>query len=500
MFQGKIEIVGNQITSLKPEQGNLTILIDGQRFNFGNAYAYPGFTDSHVHLLYGGEFLSMPDLKNAKSEQNCVEFLLKKPFHRGNWLFARGWNQENWSDKTFPTKNSLDSVFPNVPICLIRHDGHCLWLNSKALEICNINKSTAEPEGGKIIKDSNGEPTGILIDEAIELVRPFLPSYSKEQCLNFLQAGILHLAKFGITTIHDMDVDPSNLDLYSEYFNGNYPKINTIVFISGKQFQNKLFDVKQYKNDYLKVVGLKYYMDGALGSYGALLFEPYNDNSCSYGFQLLSEEQLLDIYHITSKHNLGLSIHSIGDKATNIVLNIYNRFVQKSYKKPKFFRIEHCQVVQPEDVLKFYHLGITASIQPLHFSSDYEMAKKRIGQRTALAYPWKSFLKNNVLVCSGSDFPIESPDPLSGLYSFANRNVIDREKIFGFEELDIQEALCTYITNPWTSIKEKPNELKLGSKANITILSMDLNKVTKEHLYEVEVIASISLGNIIYQS
>ncbi len=499
MFQGQIEITGQKIISLKPQQGNLTLIINGQKINFGNAYAFPGFTDSHVHLLHGGEFLSMPDLKNAKSEQECVDLILKKPFHRGNWILARGWNQENWNKKSFPTKKSLDKVFPNTPICLIRNDGHSLWLNSKALEICKINKNTPEPNGGKIVKDLNGEPTGILIDEAIELVRPFLPPYSKEQCLSFLQASTLYLAQFGITTIHDMDVDPESLDIYQEYFNNKNPRINTYILISGKKFSNKVLDVSNYNNDFLHVVGLKYYMDGALGSYGALLFEPYNDNQNSSGLQLLSEETLLEIFNLASKFNLGLCIHAIGDKATHLILKNYELFVQNAYKLPKFLRIEHCQIIHPEDVLKFNQLGIVASIQPIHFPSDFEMAKKRLGNRQALAYPWKSFQKGNVLICSGSDFPIETPDPIIGLYSFVNRDLIDPDKIFGSEKLDIQEALATYTINPWLSIKEKPSNLELGSKANLTILSDDLNKLPKEHLNEIKVLASISQGDIIYQ-
>ncbi|MFN3781811.1 MAG: amidohydrolase, partial [Candidatus Kapaibacteriota bacterium] len=443
---------------------------------------------------------SMPDLKNAKSEQECAELVLQKPFHRGNWIIARGWNQENWSKKSFPTKKTLDKIFPNTPICLIRNDGHSLWLNSKALEICKINQNTPEPKGGKIVKDLNGEPTGILIDEAIELVRSLLPPYSKEQCINFLQASTIYLAQHGITTIHDMDVDPKNLDIYQEYFNNDNPKLNTYVFISGKKLPNDVLDLRHYNSDFLKVIGLKYYMDGALGSYGALLFEPYKDNPNSSGLQLLSEEELLEIFDLASESNLGLSIHAIGDKATHIILKTYEHFIQNVGKLPKFLRIEHCQVVRPDDLPKFNKMGIAASIQPIHFPSDFEMAKKRLDNRQVVAYPWKSLQKNNVLICSGSDFPIETPDPIAGLYSFLNRNLIDTEKIFGSEEIDIQEALSTYTINPWLSIKETPCNLESGFNANLTILSGDLSKFPKEHLSVIKVLASISQGNIIYQS
>ncbi|MCX7908386.1 MAG: amidohydrolase [Ignavibacteria bacterium] len=498
MFQGKIEIADGKIVNLIPKENSLLVIINGKTQNFGNSYAFLGFTDSHLHLLYGGEFLTMPDLSKARSEEECIEIIRQKPFYRGEWIFARGWNQENWKEKDFPTKDSLDRAFPFQPVCLIRQDGHCLWVNSKAMEICNINEKTPDPKGGKIVRCESGKPNGILIDEAIELVRPKLPNYSTEQYFYFLQQSINFLTKYGITTVHDMDVDPNLLKLYYDYFSSNSPKINVKIFLSGKRFEefNQIFQGSN--NKYLEVVGLKYYLDGAFGSFGALLNEPYSDHPLSSGLQLLSEEELFEAFKITAENKLGIAIHSIGDKATNIILNAYEKFINFHSKTPKFIRIEHCQLVQPTDIPRFNKLGIFASIQPIHFLSDFEMARSRLGKRTKFAYPWKSFLANDVIICSGSDFPIENPDPIQGISLLVNRNSFDKDHLFGFEEISIENAINSYTLFPYISISQTHSKLEIGGVANITILSHNPFKIPKKEIPTIKIVGTIIQGEIIY--
>lgn len=499
MFQGYISIDNGKIVHLTESKDELVIIIDGKTYSFGNSFASVGFTDSHLHLLYGGEFLSMPDLTKAKSDEECISIIKQNPFFRGDWIFGRGWNQENWFIKKFPTKTILDESFPNHPVCLIRQDGHCLWLNSKALEICNINKDTLEPKGGRIVKDEFGEPTGILVDDAIELVRPYLPNYTKQQYFEFFKNSISYLARFGITTVHDMDVDPDLLPVYKEYFSENNPKLNVKIFLSGKKFVSRQQTSELVGNEYFQVVGLKFYMDGAFGSFGALLFEPYTDHPQSCGLQLLTEEELINIFEQTAKQKLGIAIHSIGDKATNIILNSYQKFCKTNPDMPNFFRIEHCQLVLSSDIHRFKFLKITPSIQPIHFISDYEMAISRLGNRTKYAYPWKSFINNNAKPCSGSDFPIDNPNPIKGIYSLTNRSKIDTLKLFGDEEIDIDEAIKTYTTYPAISIGEKPDKLCKGNPANIVVLNKNPLNVKRDEIENLEVLATISQGKLIFQ-
>jgi predicted amidohydrolase YtcJ len=502
MFQGEIVIREGIITELLPNRGNLVISFEGKRQNFGNSFAFLGFTDSHLHLLYGGEFLSMTDLSKAKSEKECIELIKKQTFRRGGkWIFGRGWNQENWTNKSFPTKDTLDLAFPNEPVCLIRQDGHCLWVNSKALEHCGITKDTPQPQGGEIVKDESGQPTGVLIDEAIELVRNHLPKYSSEQLMNFIEESIKYLAQFGITTVHDMDVEPENLSTYYDYYDNNNPiKLNLRIFLSGRKFEKIEKNPSLQSQNYLKVVGLKYYMDGALGSYGALLSEPYADNPSTSGLQLLSVDEFMFAFKFAAEKGFGLAIHSIGDKATSLILDSLKNFIRTSQVGPKFVRIEHCQVVNPSDIPKFNELGVVASVQPIHFVSDYVMAMKRLGDRTRYGYPWKSFVDNKVLIISGSDFPIENPNPLAGIQTLVSRNKIDGDRLFGEEEISLDEALRSYTFYPGLAINEAPNNIEIGMPANLTILDQDPYSLPSDEIHSIKVIATIVQGQIIYQS
>lgn len=497
MFQGKIEIENGIITDIVKEKGNLRLIFDGKPLDLGNSFAYPGFVDSHLHLLGGGELLFMPDLSKARSAKECVDILRNSNYRRGYWIFARGWNQEFWDNKSFPDKSILDIHFPNTPVCLIRQDGHCLWLNSSALKICNINENTSEPNGGKIVKDANGYPTGILIDEAIELVRPFLNDYSENFYFKFLEKGIEHLASMGITTVHDMDVDPKYTQIYEKYFNQAETKINVRIFLSGKTVIDN-GKIPEIQNKYLQIVGLKFYMDGALGSYGALLWEKYSDSPFSNGLQLMTKEYLIQSFHFAAKNNLGIAIHSIGDKSTTIILDTYNSYLNQGFHKPKFFRIEHCQIVKPSDLPRFKKLGIIASVQPWHFISDYQMAISRLGTRTKFSYPWKSFLNYGAFICSGSDFPVESPNPIYGLSALVNRTNFDFQNLFGVESIPIEYAIKTYTTFPRITLEEEDIKLKKGAEATLTILNKNLLEIPHEEIIETKVIATITKGQIIY--
>lgn len=500
MFQGEIGITKGVISSLHRSNNKLNIIVDGKSFTFGNAFACVGFTDSHLHLMYGGEFLSMPDLTKSTSAENCAIIIKKYPFYRGDWLFGRGWNQEQWKIKKLPTKDILDNFFPNQPVCLIRQDGHCLWLNSKALEICNITKYTQEPNGGKIFRNETGEPTGILLDNAIELVKQHLPKYSSSQNLFFIKNCVEFLSNFGITTIHDMDVDPEIIDLYFDYFTSTNPKLNTRIFLSGNKFETIDFKINEYLNEFMKIVGLKFYMDGALGSYGALLSEPYSDNPKMEGLQLLDLDKLYNAFDIASKNKIGVAIHSIGDKATSLILKTLEKFMIQGNKKPKFVRIEHCQVVHKSDIPKFNTLGITASIQPIHFFSDYNMAISRLGKRTECSYPWKSFIDNNVLICSGSDFPIDDPNPIKGIHCLINRKKIDSYKLFGDEAINIEQAIESYTTNAAKSICEPIDKIEIGYSANLVILNINPFQTDFESIEKVKILATISQGNVVFHT
>lgn len=501
MFQGHLKIRNNQIIDVARKEGSLIIDLGFKTFEFGNAFAYPGFTDSHVHLLLGGEMLSMPKIRDCKSDLEVLNTIYNNPFYRGDWIYVRGWDNSNWINKELPQKNLIDSFFSDIPVCLIRNDGHCIWVNSKVLEICKISKDTPNPKGGLIVKDHEGQPTGILVDNAIDLVSPFVPKYSENDLFAFLKMSVEYFAQNGITEVDDMDVDPKTLHIYERYFSSHLPKIKVNIFL---QYNESLFEnfwnLKKYENEYISIVGIKLYMDGALGSYGALLSKPYNDKSNFKGLQLLDKSQLIEIFSRVTINKIGIAIHSIGDLATKIILDTYEEAIQKSKTTLPYLRIEHSQLVRKPDLKKFKKLNVIPSVQPVHFTSDFEMAKQRLGERSVIAYPWNSFLQNQIPFCSGSDFPIETANPIEGINALVNRDKIDKSNFFGKEHITIEEAIQTYTTNHFLSLNKEPNTLHIGAKANLTILNNNLLSLEKSKIVEIKVLGTIANGELIYQS
>ncbi len=499
MFQGEIHIENGKISHIRQGLGNLTLVINGKREEFGNSYAYPGFVDSHIHLLGAGEFLSMPNLSKCKSALECLHKLKEWTPTRGEWVFARGWNNENWVDTSLPARQLADSLFPNEPVYIARIDGHCAWVNSKALEVCNITQDTIEPKGGKILKDENGTPNGILLDNAMDLVYKHIPDYTNEQLMLFLKNGITFVASLGLTEVHDMDVPYEFLPLYQKYFETDEPKIQVKLFVNGhKRFPTDKVVVES-KDLSLEIAGIKLYMDGALGSYGAWLWEPYSDRPDTNGFKLLTKEELYEKINIAREVKLGLVIHCIGDRATSEVLNIYEKYIQDYNTNLPFLRIEHSQIVINEDVRRFQRLGVAASVQPYHFISDYSMASKRLGTRTKDAYRWKSFISNGVILCSGSDFPVDTANPFFGIDAMVNRQRYDNLKIYSNESLNITNAIKTYTINPHLSIGKQYGKLVIGNRAEITILDRDLINTPPELIKDTQVVATICNGKVIYR-
>lgn len=498
MFQGEIHIEKGKISYIKQVVGKLVLVINDKRMDLGNSFAYPGFVDSHIHLLGAGEFLSMPNLSVCKSGLECLYKLKEQTLKRGEWVFARGWNNENWSDSSLPTKEVIDVLFPTEPVYIARIDGHCAWVNSKALELCNVTQETVEPKGGKILKYADGNPNGILLDNAMDLVYRHIPKYTDAQLLSFLKKGVTFLASLGLTEVHDIDVPIELLPIYLNYFETDAPKMEIKLFINGHKniYMNDIqFKIKP---SFVEIAGIKLYMDGALGSYGAWLWQPYSDNPNTNGFSLLQKDELIEKINIASELNLGLVIHCIGDRATSEVLNGYEKYIQLYGGKLPFLRIEHSQVVQIEDVERYHRLGVSCSVQPYHFISDYTMATKRLGERTKEAYRWKSFLLNGVILCSGSDFPVDSANPFLGIDAMVNRQRYDHLKLFSDEALNIKDAIKTYTVNPHLSINKKYNKLDVGYPAYITILDRDLINTPSELIKDTKIIATICNGEVIY--
>jgi len=460
----KIIIENGNIISLEDIKNDIIIVKNNKSEIYKDCVITPNFTDSHCHIWGLGMKHSGGDLSNARSIEECIKIIEEDKFFRGNWLIGRGWNQEFWGNE-MPRKEHLDKYFPNIPVCLTRIDGHAIWVNSKAIEISKISQDF-KVEGGEILIDEKGEIIGIFIDNAIQLIERNIPNFTYEQLKSFILKGIDAANKSGITFFHDMDVNSNLHNIYIELDEQKILNSKVYSFLTAQNREYLSFDNKHYKGKNYKVQGIKLYCDGALGSRGAALSENYKDYN-SKGLILLEYDDMLNICIEAAQFGYDIAIHCIGDKAVELVLKVYIKLRELGYNN--ILRIEHSQLAKTDDIVKYSQYDIVASIQPIHFTSDYEMAIKRLGLERLqnIGYPWKSFLKNNVTMIAGSDFPIESEKVLLGINSFVTREPdVNNMK----EKISLDEALQCYTTNPNKLVNYNYKYLEINELASFNII------------------------------
>lgn len=516
----KIKVKEGKIIEISPFSNGLQIINENECLTYPNSIILPGFVDSHLHFFGIGEVGLMPDLRSCKNEDEIIDKINEKPFYRNNWIIGFGWNQELFDKKKFPTKVKLDIAFPNNPIMLKRIDGHSALINSKALELLNIDKSTISPFGGIIVKDSSGNPTGLLIDNAMDLVTPQLPFYDNSQIAEIIDFSQNFLNSLGITEVVDMDLDPYLINHLQKMDKTNKLNIFINSFVKAQNNDYCNYIETPYFGDYFSVIGTKFYADGALGSRGAALHEPYSDNLQESGLLLIKKNDFIKKAIEVLKQGFAVAIHSIGDRAISFVLDSFDEIIKKhSDVLSKFqhdqvypLRIEHCQMFSKSNFSKASELNsiqqIVASVQPIHFQSDFSsgMVQSRIGMdRLEFAYLWKNIIDLGFLFVSGSDAPIESPNPLLGMfnlmYNEMNKNQLVTPEI----------AIKSYTQNAYKSIGKsaQSGSIEIGKNANFTILplafldlinnSQKLNIIEIQKSFEkINVISTIVNGKEVY--
>lgn len=500
-FQGKIEIESGKIKYLEESSGFILIILDQKEYLFENAWALTGITDSHGHIAALGSKLSGLNLDDAKSSEECVEIISDFEPNRGEWLTGNGWNQELWKEKSFPDRSILDSVFPNTPVYLSRIDGHTVWVNSKALKIAKINKFTPDISGGYIERDKSGNPTGILSDNAMELVKNNIPQYSKEQLKKNIISAFYELINNGITCVHDMDVSPSLLDIYHQLNEEGQIPVRIYSYVSGHNDEWLKYNIKPYKSEHFNIVGIKLYADGSLGSRTAAMFEPYSDHSDTKGIFLASDDELFNKSKKAIEQHFHVAIHAIGDAANKMVLKTFSKLYDNNIAEDNaVLRLEHAQHIHPDDLKYFEKHRIITSIQPIHCISDAAtISQKRLGNRSNYAYPWKSLIDAGAVFISGSDFPIESHNPFTGLDALINRIPFGLKKSWhDYEKIDIDTALNSYTSEPYSAINLEgiSGTLKNGDIADMIIIDRDLFNTTDIKLTK---IVAVLVDGKIYQ-
>lgn len=398
---------------------------DAQQIDGGGKFMLPGLTDAHAHL-YGQGFLTISlNLAGSPSLADSLEKIdaFSRENSRSAWILGRGWNQVIWPVKEFPKASDIDPIVNDRPVWLRRIDGHAGWANSKALEIAGIDDDTADPIGGKIIRDDNGVATGVLVDKAMNLMDRHIPSPTKDDIRDAYLRAVESLVALGMTGMHDAGISITEAEVLISMADNSELNMRVYAMLSdsGENLDAMGKPLKAYGNDRLDIQAVKLYSDGALGSRGAAMIEPYSDDVENRGLPFYTQDELDGFVQKSNDMGFQVAIHAIGDLGNRMALDAFEK-AQGGKISPLRNRIEHSQIISLDDIPRFAELGVIAAMQPIHATSDMNMAEDRIGpDRVKGGYAWRRLLDSGAIIASGSDFPVELPNPFLGLYAAVTR-------------------------------------------------------------------------------
>jgi predicted amidohydrolase YtcJ len=504
-----LEFDAGRVTRLYSTEAEAGASKAGTRVDGGGATLLPGLIDAHGHIAALGRALGTVDLVGSASESEAARrvaaFAARNP--GDGWLLGRGWNQVLWPGKSFPARAALDAAAKDRPVALARVDGHALWVNSAALAAAGIDANTPDPAGGQIVRDNAGEPTGVLIDNAMLAVQSIIPEDSVEQRAAVLLRAMRSLAAVGMTSTHDAFTSPIDVQaLRLLRARGEMP-----VRVYG------MLDVLDPGNDpylaegplldperRLEIRAVKISSDGALGSRGAALFEDYSDMPGHRGLLLLSDEQLE--HHIGRAMAAGFQVntHAIGDRANDKVLGYYEALIRRHDSRHLRHRIEHAQILRPADLPRLARAGIIASVQPTHATSDKNMAADRLGEeRLAAAYAWKQLLDSGAQVAGGSDYPVESSNPFYGLHAAVTRQDHDNQPVGGWlprELVSREQALAMFTEGAAYAAHQEDDlgSLMPGYLADFILVREDYFTVAPEDIWKMQVLSTWVAGEQVH--
>jgi predicted amidohydrolase YtcJ len=472
------------------------------KINLNGKPVYPGFIDPHCHFFGYSMNLRQVNLVGTDSFDSIIEKL--KQYNKKNnpeWLVGRGWDQNDWKVKKFPDKDKLDREFPDKPVFLKRIDGHAAIVNSKALKIAGIDENT-QIEGGKILKE-NGQPTGVLIDNAAGLVSKHIPEPTREEKINALQKGAENCFGVGLTTVADAGLPYQSIQLMDSLQQNGALKMQTYVMLSPteKNFKNYV-EKGKYNSGKMHIQSIKLFADGALGSRGACLLNPYSDDPDNVGFMVTDRKTMKQYAQKAYKNNYQVNTHAIGDSANRVVLNLYGELLKEN--NDRRWRIEHAQVIHPDDFKLFAKYSIIPAVNTTHATSDMFWADERLGEeRLKHAYAYKKLLKQNGWLCNGSDFPVEDINPLYGFYAGVIRKNLQREPEEGFQTenaLSRKEALKAMTIWAAKSCFEEnyKGSIEKGKNADFVVTDLDIMNVEESEIPETRVLKTFLQGKQVF--
>jgi predicted amidohydrolase YtcJ len=513
----RVEAVGTS-REIKAYIGQKTEVID-----LAGRFAMPGFIESHAHFTGVGAAKMQLELMKTRSWDEIVAMVAEaaKKARPGEWIVGRGWHQEKWDRKPlqtvegFPTHDLLTRAAPDNPVILTHASGHATIANAKAMELAGIARKTPNPPGGQIVRDEKGNATGVFKETASGLVRrPYAAARaarSAEQAAadadREVELADREFLSKGITTVHDAGASFATIDRYRRFAEGGKLGVRLYVMVeednAGDPEQLKKYRTIGAANNHLTVRAVKAYMDGALGSRGAWLLEPYSDLPSSTGLNVRPLDQLSETARKAIETDYQLCIHAIGDRANRETLNLYEAtFKAHPGKKDLRWRVEHAQHVAAADIPRFGQLGVIASMQGIHCTSDAPYVLARLGPLRAEedAYVWQKLMKSGAVVANGTDAPVEDVDPLPGYYALVTRKQKNGVVFFGDQRMTRDEALQAYTLNgAYAGFEEAlKGQLKAGRLADITVLSADITQVPEEEIQKARVAYTIVGGKVLY--
>jgi predicted amidohydrolase YtcJ len=468
----------------------------------------PGLTDAHAHV-YGLGFLNVSlNLAGTRSLEAAVaqisEYSVANP--DADWIQGRGWNQVLWPAKKFPTAADIDAVVGDRPVYLRRIDGHAAWVNSAALRIAGIDDDTPDPVGGKILRDEYGRATGVLVDKAMDFVSEHAPLPDKSDYREATLQAIRVLLPLGITGVHDTGIDITQAEVYMSMADDADLDLRIYAMLAnaGSNLDAVGEPLVAYGDDRLDIRSVKIYMDGALGSRGAAMLEPYSDDAENLGLPFMSTDALYADIAKANDMGFQVGVHAIGDRGNRLVLDAIER-AQDGAASPIRNRIEHSQIIALDDIPRFAELGVIASMQPVHATSDMNMAEDRIGpERIKGGYAWRKLLDSGAVIASGSDFPVELPNPFHGLYaaiSRQNRQNLPAGGWYPEEALTRAEALHSFTLAAAYAAhqEERLGSLEPGKWADFILIDRDYFKIPVDQIDDIQVLETWVAGEPVYQ-
>ncbi|MCL4867634.1 MAG: amidohydrolase [Anaerolineae bacterium] len=509
-----LAVQGDRIVAVGSDGAMKSLLAPGGEWlDLGGRTVTPGLVDAHVHFQWYSLGLQVVDLFELPSLDVALDRVrLAAAAHPdGQWLRGRGWKHDLWPDRAWPTAAHLDIIAPHIPIYLTEKSGHSAWVNSLALKMAGITSHTPDPEGGQIQRDENGQPTGILLETAINLVSDIIPQATVDEIAAAMRVGQKKAWQAGLTGIHDFDGPYCFRALQQLRQNGELG-LRVVKNIPAEKLDQAIAVGLQtgFGDHWLQIGGIKIFADGALGPRTALMIEPYQGEPDNRGLVVTDKEMMKEIASAASLHGLSVTVHAIGDRANHDILDVYEAVRQEEAARgvspfQRRHRIEHVQILHPSDIPRLARHQIIASMQPIHATGDMAMADRYWGERAQYSYAWRTLTQTGALLVFGSDAPVESIEPIRGIHAAATRRQANgspgEEGWYPAQRLSLEEAIRGFtMAAALTSGQEQQlGSITPGKLADLTIFDRDITAIPPHDLRHVTIDATIVGGAFKYR-